>query len=427
MSLRSLRRAAAAAVVSLAAWAAPAAQSPLSPRDLFDLEFAADPQIAPDGRRVAYVRHGFDVRTDTARSAIWLVDADGGGHRPLIGSGGDESSPRWSPDGTRLAYVAADRDGRPQVFVHWLATGVTARVTTLLERPGALAWSPDGRWLAFTQRVPSPRKPLDVKLPEAPAGAQWAEPLKAIDRVRYRADGEGFLPDAWRQVFVVPADGGAARQLTHGDWDHAEPQWTADSAAIVFSANRRADAELHPLDSDLYTVSLADGQLRRLTDRYGPDTDPAVSPDGRRIAWLGFDDRLQGYQRARLYVMNVDGSERRELLADLDRSIESPSFSGDGRRIYFQYDDQGSTRLAEVDLAGRVRVLADDLGGTAWSRPYPGGSFSVARDGTLAYTRASPLRPAEVAVVRRSGAPRVVTDLGAALLGQRQLGEVEEM
>lgn len=416
-----------AATALLAAGAAGAAPRPLAGEDLFGLEFAADPQVSPDGTRVAYVRSSFDIRSDSQRTAIWVVGRDGGGHRPLVASGADEASPRWSPDGSRLAYVARDRDGTTQVFVHWTATGASARVTTLLERPGALAWSPDGRWLAFTQRVPSPRKPLDVRLAEAPKGAQWAEPLRAIDRVRYRADGEGFLPDAWRQVFVVPADGGAARQLTAGDWDHADPQWMPDGSEIVLSANRREDAEFHPLDSDLYAVRVADGELRRLTDRYGPDASPAVSPDGARIAWLGFDDRLQGYQRARLYVMNFDGSGRRELLADLDRSVESPRFSADGRRIFFQYDDQGATRLAEVDLAGRLRVLADDLGGTAWSRPYPGGSFSAARDGTLAYTQSSPSRPAEVAVIHRGRAPERVTDLGAALLGQRATGAVEEL
>lgn len=416
-----------AATCVLLAAPAIAAAPPLSPQDVFGLEYASDPQVAPDGSRIAYVRQSFDVRTDAARSAIWVVGADGRDHRPLVGSGTDESSPRWSPDGSRLAYVAPDRDGRPQVFVRWEPGGVTARVTALLERPGSLAWSPDGRWLAFTQRVPSPRKPLDVKLPETPRGAQWAEPLKAIDRVRFRSDGEGFLPDAWRQVFVVPAEGGAPRQLTEGDWDHADPQWTADGAEIVFSANRRADAELHPLDSELYAVRLADGRLRALTDRYGPDASPALSPDGRRIAWLGFDDRLLGYQRARLYVMNTDGSERRELLADLDRGIESPQWSADGRRLYFQYDDGGTTRLAEVGPGGRLRGLAADVGGTSWSRPYSGGSFSVARDGTVAYTQANPLRPAEIAVLPRGGAPRRLTDLGAALLGQRRLGEVEEL
>jgi acylaminoacyl-peptidase len=416
-----------AACALLAGPAGAAFASALAPMDLFGLEYASDPQVAPDGARVAYVRNGFDVRTDAGRSAIWVVGRDGGGHRPLVGSGVAESSPRWSPDGTRLAYVAPDRDGRPQVFVRWDATGATAPVTTLLEPPGSLAWSPDGRWLAFTQRVPSPRKPLAVELPEPPKGAQWAEPLKAIDRVRYRSDGEGLLPDAWRQVFVVPADGGAARQLTEGDWDHGDPQWTADSAEIVLTANRRPDAEFHPLDTDLYALRLSDGRLRRLTDRDGPDGSAALSPDGRRIAWVGFDDRLRGYQRPRLYVMNLDGSGRRELLADFERGIEHPAWSADGRRILFQYEDLGRTRLAEVDPAGRLRVLADDVGGVEWSRPYTSGSFSVARDGTVAYTQAGTSRPAEVALLRRGQPPARLTDLGAALLGQRELGPVEEL
>ncbi len=414
-------------LVATALVAGHAAAAPLAPMDLFGLEYATDPQVSPDGTRVAYVRNGFDLARDAPRSALWVVGRDGAGHRPLAGSGANESSPRWSPDGTRLAYVAPDRDGRPQVFVRWEASGATARLTGLLEPPSALAWSPDGRWLAFTQRVPSPRKPLEVALPEPPKGAAWAEPLKVIDRVRYRGDGQGLLPDAWRQVFVVPAEGGAARQLTEGDWDHDDPQWTADGSEIVFTANRRPDAEFRPLDTDLYAIGVADGRLRRLTDRDGPDASPALSPDGRHIAWIGFDDRLRGYQRTRLYVMNLDGSGRRELLADLDRGIQRPAWTADGQRIVFLYGDLGRTRLAEVDLAGRLRGLADDVGGEEWSRPYTSGSFSLARDGTIAYTQASVSRPAEVAVLRRGAAPARVTELGAVVPGLRDLGEVEEL
>lgn len=413
------------------AWSAPVtaatSQRPVfSAMDVFALEWASDPEIAPDGSQVAYVRRSFDIRSDSPRSTIWIVGKDGSNHRPLSGSAAREASPRWSPDGTRIAFVASDADGSAQIHVHWLAQGVTSRVTNLTDTPSRLAWSPDGRQLAFVMRVPAKREPLKVKLPEAPKGAKWADPVQAIDRVVYRADGEGFLPDAYRQVFVVPADGGSARQLTEGTWQHDDLSWTPDGRELLVSANRRPDADLVPADTEIHAITLADGAIRALTKRFGPDQSPAVSPDGRYVAYTGFDDRFQGYQRERLYVMRRDTGEIRELAADLDRDAQNPVWSRDGRSLYIQYDDHGTTRVAAVDLSGRVTNLIDDLGGEGWSRPYGGGSFSVARDGTIAYTVNDALAPADVGLLEQ-GKLRRLTQLNADLLGQRELGRVEEI
>ena len=340
-----------AAITLLPTAQAAAAKPAFAPMDVFALEWASDPQISPDGAEVAYVRQSFDIKSDSRRRVIWLVDRDGGNHRPLAGGSASQASPRWSPDGKRLAFVSADDDGA-QIHMHWFAQGVTARVTNLLDAPTGLAWSPDGRQLAFVMRVPTKRQPLKVELPEAPKDAKWAEPLKAIDRMVYRADGEGFLPDAFAQVFVVSADGGTARQLTEGAWDHDDVAWSADGTEILVSANRHENADLAPADSEVYAVDVATGAIRALTKRFGPDAEPAASPDGKYIAYTGFDDAYQGYQRARLYLMRRDNGEVRELAADLDRDVQSPTWSRDGRRIYFQYDDQGTTRVAECDLSG---------------------------------------------------------------------------
>jgi dipeptidyl aminopeptidase/acylaminoacyl peptidase len=418
----------AASLLALAASAARAnPPQPLAPADVFDLEYAADPQVSPDGRQVAYERHFFDIKSDRGRTAIWVVSADGTGHRPLAAGSFTESMPRWSPDGRRLAYVAADRDGSAQLFVRYLDEGVFARVTNVLESPTEMAWSPDGRSLAFVMNVAEEGEPLDVKLPRAPKGAEWAEPLKVVDRVVYRADGRGPLPDAHAQLFVVPADGGTPRQLTQGPYDHRALAWSADGSEIIVSANRREDRDSHPLDSELHAVEVVDGAIRALTDRYGPDRAAAVSPDGRRLAWVGFDDRLLGYQRSRLYVMDREEGTPRELAASLDRDLDAPRWWPDGRSLVVESDDHGRTRLLRIFLDGRVEVLADDLGGTSWSRPYPGGSFSIGGDGRIAYTAVTPWRPAEVASLDRKGGRTVLTDLNRDLLGFRQLGEVEEM
>lgn len=411
--------------VAPAASRAQAAKPPFKPEDVFDLQWAADPQISPDGRSIAYVRMGMDIKTDRARGVVWLMGADGGHARPL--SGADNSSrPRWSPDGTRIAYLGVGSDGSKQLFMYWAENGVTAAISHFTESPSSLTWSPDSRSLAFTMSTPAERKPLKVDVPEAPKGAKWADPPKLIDRMVFRIDGEGYLPNAYSQLFVVSADGGAARQLTHGDFDtDGAPAFTADGKSVLISANRRADAEFEPLDDEIYRVDLADASMHALTDRRGPDRNPVVSPDGRHIAYLGFDDRRMGYQPTQLYVMDIDGAHSHPLTATLDRDAAAPRWSKDGSRLFFQYEDHGSGMLAAVDLAGKVTALAHDLGGNDITRPYTGGSFSVAANGRFAYTRATTNAPAALATGTSGRDVVTLTGLSDALLGERSLGMLE--
>ena len=161
---------------------------PFEPMDVFELERATDPQISPDGSRIAFLRAGFDVMTDRSTSELWIVDADGSNLRPLVTE--SVSSPRWSPDGTRLAYVAPDEHGNGQIYVLWLDSGRTARLTRVTESPGNLAWSPRGDYLAFSMLVPGQDEPL-AQSPKPPEGADWAPPPRVIDELQYRRDGAG--------------------------------------------------------------------------------------------------------------------------------------------------------------------------------------------------------------------------------------------
>jgi dipeptidyl aminopeptidase/acylaminoacyl peptidase len=421
-----------AAILALAAAPLPAAgqATSLTPRDVFELEYAADPQISPDGQWVAYVRQFADVMTDRRYSTIWLARADGSEHRPLTSGRASDGSPRWSPDGTRLAWLSAGEAG-PQIMVRWIATGVTHAVTRVTEPPIGFAWSPDGRQIAFVKLVPRP--PLVIgQLPPAPPGAEWAPPAKYTDRLVFRFDGAGDLPEGFLHVFVVPAEGGTARQVTQGDFHHgttgwggAELAWTPDGRALVVPARRRPDFEMHLLETELYEVSVADGSIRQLTDRFGPDGSPAVSPDGRLVAYTGFDDRRQGHQNTLLYVMNRDGSGRRVVSSRLDQSVSSPVWAADGRGIYVMYDEHGNTRLALFALDGSHRVLARDLG--TGGSGYGGGTFSVARDGSVAMTVSRPHVPGDVGVLRPGQPVRLVTGLNEDLFATRRLGEVEEL
>ena len=136
--------------------------------DIFELEFASDPQISPNGERVVYVRNSFDIMTDKSQTRLWVVNADGKEHRPITNFDQLGSSPRWSPDGNRIAFVSSD-GSKGQIFCRWMDTGETAKLTSLLESPSGLKWSPDGKKIAFSSFVPK-KLSIDVKLPSKPQG-----------------------------------------------------------------------------------------------------------------------------------------------------------------------------------------------------------------------------------------------------------------
>jgi len=403
---------------------AEAPQRAFTGRDLFSLETAGDPQISPDGHWIAYVRKAGDIMTDRMRPTIWLVEVATGAQTPLVAGAGNHMSPRWSPDGKRIAYVSAD-GGAAQLHVMWLADRTSARITGLPDSPGAIAWSPDGRSIAYTMRVPGADTHLG-HAPDKPDGAKWAEPLEVIDRVTYRADGAGYLEPGFDHVFIVSADGGAARQVTFGSWDDGGPlSWSRDGRTILFSANRHDDWELNPVNGEVYAVDVASGAVRALTTRVGPDAGAQYSPDGTKIAYLGYDDSKRGYDNAELYVMNADGSGSRSLTAALDRSIDSVRWAGNGT-LYVGYDDQGTSRVGRVSLDGRMTLVAQGVAGDALDRPYTGGSFSVSNNGTVAYTGGDALNPPDVYLADgRDG--RRLTHLNANWLGAKALAQVRKL
>jgi len=393
--------------------------------DVFALEYADDPQMTPDGRAVIYTRVSGDIMTDRFGSSIWMLNTDGTDHRPLVQGNGNYVSPRLTVNGDRLAYVASE-NGAVEIRVRWFDTGQIASIARLPAGPSNLVWSPDGATLAFTMFVETPG-PTPAALPPTPKGAEWAPPVTVIDEVVYRADGAGYLSQGHTQIFTVPADGGSPRQRTFAAHHHDGPvRYTPDGASLIFTANDNEDAIFDPIEGDIFDLELATDTVTQLTHRDGPDSSPAISPNGDLIAYTGFDDARQGYQVTRLYVMNRDGSNPRLVTGALDRSVGPPAWARDGRSIYTLYNDHGDTKLAQIGLDGTTRVVAEGVGGTTLGRPYSSGAFAVGPNGRFVVTVTTPDRPADLAVGDRRSTS-LITHLNDDLLSQKTFGALEEI
>jgi dipeptidyl aminopeptidase/acylaminoacyl peptidase len=399
---------------------------PFTSMDVFDLEWASDPQISPDGHHIVYVRNAMDIMNDGKKRRLWIVNTENGEHQKLSSQEVNESSPRWSPDGKRIAYVAGTDEGS-EIFMYWIDSKTTAKISSLTTSPGEITWSPEGKQIAMTMFVEGKEMSL-VSPPSKPEGAKWTAPPRVTTRLKHEADGSGYTPPGQRHIFIIPADGGTPEQITDGDYYHVDIAWAPDGSLIYFTSNRSEDWEYDFRNSEIYSVNVHSKKIKQLTDRKGPDHSVAVSPDGSKIAYLGYDDRVQTYQNTLLYTMNADGSEKKHISMDLDQGISDVAWSADGSGLYFSYDQHGNTKVGHTDLEGKFSKLADDVGGTSIGRPYGGGSFSVSDEGDIAFTYTTPYHPSEVGLVRKRATDAIKSvDLNADLLGKRKLGKVEEV
>lgn len=287
-------------------------QEKLSYLDVFQLEWISDPQISLDGQRIIYVRNYNDIKTDQAYSNLWIVNFAGSNNHPLTTGNHTDFSPQWSPDGKKVLYKS-NKDGSTQLYLRWLENDAETKLTNLNISLGNIKWSPDGKYIAFNSFVEETISPL-VTLPSPPEGAKWVSPPKYINEMNYRFDGAGYLKEGHSQIFLLSVDGGTPYQITSGKFNHeGDFFWTPDCKYIVLSANRHENYEFDPVNTEIYEVNIYDKAIHSLTSRQGPDNNPAVSPDGKMIAYTGFDDRYQGYQVMNLYVMNRDGSSPHQV------------------------------------------------------------------------------------------------------------------
>jgi len=392
--------------------------------DVFDIEYISDPQISPNGEKIVYVRNFKDIMTDRDYSNLWIVNFDGTENRPLTTGNQNDFYPRWSNDGTKIIYKSG-KDGSVQIYLRWMESNHEAKLSNVQFAPNDISWSPDDKYLAFNMFVPK-STPSPIKLPPKPPNAEWNNPPVYIDRLKYRANGTGYLKQGNRQLFIISTEGGSPRQITSGNHDHGAPVWSTHSGNLFFSANLRKDSEYHPFNSEIYRINIQTGSIDSLTNRYGPDFNPRISPDGKHIAYLGFDDLKQAYQITNAYLMDVDGEKTQLISGDFDRDVRGICWNKDSKGLYFLYDDQGNTKIAYLTLTGKITDLTNNVGGLSLGRPYSAGTFTATPKGKYAYTLTGTNHPADLASGEQSNTKRL-TDYNKDLFSHKNLGDVEEI
>jgi len=377
---------------------APAAARPFTLDDVLSWETAGGAEVSPDGRTVVYRRTRVDPKADRYDSDLWVMRADGGGARLLE----DAWAPAWTRDG-RLSYLTDGAKG-PQLVVRALAgpgpeqAGPPTPITIDGPTPSGIKWSPDGRTFAYVASVPRGGDPWPIALPKAPADAKWGPAPTVVTSLHYRT-GVDSVRTSDRHIFLAPAAGGKARQLTAGRWHvgayysgtgfGTSVEWTPDSRAILFEGFAEPRDDLQSAQrSRINRVDVSTGQVTVLSTADGFWRLPRVAPDGRRIAYTGNAVTGAAFEAQQLRVMNADGSGDRVLLADMPDRIFQMEWTREGDAILASMNHEGATELWRIDLSGKVTVLARGkhrfyLGSVASGRAY-GSIVSQTRDSEVA-------------------------------------------
>jgi dipeptidyl aminopeptidase/acylaminoacyl peptidase len=374
------------------------------------------PQISPDGKEIIYTRGWVDMVNDSRPSDLFLMNADGSRNR-FFEKG---RAATWSPDGSRIAWLASGEPRGSQIFVRYRdIEGGATQITHVERTPSNMAWSPCGKFVAFNMMVPHSES-WPIKLPARPDGARWTESPRIITDLVYRRDGTGFVEQGHTHIFLVPADGGAVRQLTSGNWNHSGVEWTPDGKEILFTSLRIEESEYAYRQSEIYAVNVETSEIRQITRRNGIDRSPVVSHDGRMVAYAGYDWTDDTYIESKLYIMNIDGSNPRELAANLDRSPSNITWAADNSGVWFTADYNGTRNLWFAPLRGDARQITTGNHMLSVS--------SINRNGMAAGILTDHHNPSDI-VTFAVNRPNInkITNVNQALLSRIQLGAAEEL
>ena len=395
------------------------------PIDVFDLEYVSNTQISSNGDKILYQRNFNDIMTDESFSNIWLIDYDGTNNRPITTGNFKDNSPKWSNKGDKFIFKS-NREGKSQIFLFDLNNNSIQKLTNFQYSIESTQWSPDDDYILFSSFIDSERDTL-IEMPDKPKGAKWNDPPVEISDLNYRYDSSGFRKPGEVQFFTIPINGGTPRQISNIKPEKSAGQgvWLGNDK-IIFSANLNEDSDYKTNNSEIYVLNLDSGEHKALTSRNGPDYSPKVSHDNSMIAYLGYDDEYLGYQQNSIYIMNSDGSDKYKIQLDIDRNISNIYWSGDNKKIFFQFDDKGITKIASTTLDGKFKTEVDEVGGLSFSRPYSGGFFSLSNNNRYSFTYGTAYNPADLAVGFK-GSKKRLTNLNKDLFDYKKLGNVEEI
>ena len=321
-------------------------------------EWTSNPTISPNGEQILYSRSWINLIDDKRETDLWIMNKNGSTNRFFLNG----SNGKWSPDGSKIAFIKKGEPNGTQIFIKYLGVeGEPTQITKLEKSPSSMEWSPDGKFIAFLMHVSSEAALEPIGVPERPKGATWTKGPQVIDQVDYSQDRVGFLERGFRQIFVVPSEGGTARQITFGEFDDISGgiSWLKDSESIVFSSYQKEDAEYARGQSNLYSVNINNLNLIELTSRDGTESSPTVSPDGSKIAFVGSTWTKNFYHDRKMYVMDIDGSNLRCITESLDQTPSPGVWGKNSSGVYFNVREFGQSNVYHADIKGKVKKITN--------------------------------------------------------------------
>ena len=321
-------------------------------------EWTSNPTISPNGEQILYSRSWINLIDDKRETDLWIMNKNGSTNRFFLNG----SNGKWSPDGSKIAFIKKGEPNGTQIFIKYLGVeGEPTQITKLEKSPSSMEWSPDGKFIAFLMHVSSEAALDPIGVPERPKGAPWTKGPQVIDQVDYSQDRVGFLERGFRQIFVVPSEGGTARQITFGEFDDISGgiSWLKDSESIVFSSYQKEDAEYARGQSNLYSVNINNLNLIELTSREGTESSPTVSPDGSKIAFVGSTWTKNFYHDRKMYVMDIDGSNLRCITESLDQTPSPGVWGKNSSGVYFNVREFGQSNVYHADIKGKVKKITN--------------------------------------------------------------------
>jgi len=412
-------------------WPAWSRAATFQPLQVFELSWASNPEISPDGTLVAYSRNWMDIHTDTRAHSLWIVHRKGGQGGLLLIRPGNYGQAQWSGDSRHLLFIGGPAGQVAQVWVWNRDTGTVRQVTRERNGVADARWSPGARRIAFLEYAPHESIPHWFSQPRRPAGSTWAPSARLVVDAHFHMDAS-FSPDGSnhaptkRNVYVVSVTGGHVQRLTNQPYDDQQIAWSADGRKIYFCADR-SGRPTFPRGSQIYEVPANGGAVTPVVTQFPLAEAPTPSPDGRYLAYSAVTDLGKAADISSLYVSDPNGANTRELAVSLDRTVAQFRWSADGRSIYVEYPDHGQFKIGETNLEGQWRTIAAHLGPSDIARPQPKNpTFSVASDGTVAYIHSDWEDPGDLETVHGKRRDRL-TALNRRLVENTGLAAVSEL